>query len=106
MPRCCVNGPRALALTGRVADAALAAGRDPAAVRRVYNVNGSISDGPSAGPFAGPVAQWVDERTVLVHEQGIDAFVLWTDGEPLAQLHRWAEEVAPAVRAAVDAARG
>lgn len=120
-------GPRMLALTGRVADgwvpssswagpdrlaelqeridaAAADAGRDPAAIRRIYNVNGVIQ-AARGGFLAGPVEQWTDELADLALSQGIDTFVLWPTGEPMDQLRRFAEEVAPAVRAAVAGAR-
>ena len=111
-------GPRALALTGRLADgwvpsfrgdltamaamvrrvdeAASAAGRDPAEIRRILNVNGLITDGSSEGPFRGPVDQWVDEIADLVVLHRFDTFILWAEGD--GQLERFAEEVAPAVR--------
>ena len=120
-----VHGPRALQLAGRAADgwvpsfrgelppildmtdrldeAAAAAGRDPAAIRRVLNVGGAITDGRSEGPFRGPAAQWVDQLTDLVVRTGFDTFVLWADGPD--QLARFAEEVVPATRASVAAAR-
>lgn len=120
-----VFGPRALALAGRAADgwvpslrgdadalvamsarlddAARAAGRDPAQIRRVLNVHGLITDGASEGVLRGPVAQWVDELSDLALGAGFDTFVLWAEGE--RQLERFAEEVAPAVRAQVAAER-
>lgn len=120
-----VNGPRALELAGRKADgwvpsyranleqlaqktsrlddAAAAAGRDPADIRRILNVNGEITDGASAGSLRGPVDQWVDELTELAVEYGFDTFILWAEGE--GQLGKFAEQVAPAVRANVAAAR-
>ena len=113
-----VYGPRALALAGRVADgwvpslrgdlgrlvemtarldeAAAAAGRDPGAIRRILNVNGSISDGPSEGLLRGPADQWVDELSDLALGTGFDTFIFWTDDR--GQLAVFAEEVAPAVR--------
>jgi hypothetical protein len=42
------------------------------------------------------VAQWTEELTTLVVEEGFDTFVLWADGP--GQLQRFAEEVVPAVR--------
>jgi alkanesulfonate monooxygenase SsuD/methylene tetrahydromethanopterin reductase-like flavin-dependent oxidoreductase (luciferase family) len=115
-----VYGPRALALAGRVADgwvpslgddvqrirdlsarldeAAVAAGRDPAELRRVLNVGGQITDGASSGLLQGPVDQWVEELTDLAVGWGFDTFVLST--EP-GQVARFAAEVAPAVRAQV-----
>ncbi|MBC3189656.1 LLM class flavin-dependent oxidoreductase [Pseudonocardia sp. C8] len=122
-------GPRMLALTGRSADgwvpstpfvppekladaharideAATAAGRDPAQVQRVYNVFGSIDD-RSGGFLHGPPAQWVDELTGLVVERGMDSFVFGPDGgDPVTQIRRFAEEVAPGVRDAVAEHRG
>ncbi|TDD69343.1 LLM class flavin-dependent oxidoreductase [Jiangella aurantiaca] len=113
-------GPRALALTGRLADgwvpsinadvlrrlpelnervdgAALAAGRDPSGVRRVFNVGGTITDGVSEGYLAGPVSQWIDELSVLAAEHRADVLVF---GGPPSQLRTFAEDVLPAVRAA------
>jgi alkanesulfonate monooxygenase SsuD/methylene tetrahydromethanopterin reductase-like flavin-dependent oxidoreductase (luciferase family) len=120
-----VYGPRALRLAGRVADgwvpsltgdigrlsegsarlddAAAAAGRDPAEIRRVVNVNGQITDGASEGLLRGPVNQWVDELTDLAVGYGFDTFMFWGEGED--QLPRFAEEVAPVVRAQVAAER-
>jgi alkanesulfonate monooxygenase SsuD/methylene tetrahydromethanopterin reductase-like flavin-dependent oxidoreductase (luciferase family) len=121
-----VYGPRALRLTGRLADgwvpslrgeitpladgsarvddAAADAGRDPAEIRRVLNVNGEITDGARSGLLRGPVDQWVDELTDLVVGYGFDTFVFWADVP--GQLHRFAEEVVPAVRTQVAAERG
>jgi alkanesulfonate monooxygenase SsuD/methylene tetrahydromethanopterin reductase-like flavin-dependent oxidoreductase (luciferase family) len=121
-----VYGPRALRLLGRLADgwvpslrgdltllsegsarlddAAAAAGRDPAEIRRVVNVNGQITDGARLGLLRGPVDQWVDELTDLAVGYGVDTFMFWGDGED--QLPRFAEEVVPAVRAEVAAERG
>jgi alkanesulfonate monooxygenase SsuD/methylene tetrahydromethanopterin reductase-like flavin-dependent oxidoreductase (luciferase family) len=90
-------------MTTRLDDAAAAAGRDPGDVRRVVNVNGAVTDGESAGLLRGPVTQWVDELTPLALDLGFDTFVFWGDGP--GQLARFAEEVVPAVRAAITAAR-
>jgi alkanesulfonate monooxygenase SsuD/methylene tetrahydromethanopterin reductase-like flavin-dependent oxidoreductase (luciferase family) len=121
-------GPRMLELTGRIADgwlpssgylpperlreaqrrvddAAAAAGRPVQAVRRIYNVTGEITDGPSRGFLDGPAQRWVDELTELVLDAGVDTFVLWAAEPRARQLERFAGEVAPAVRATVDAAR-
>jgi alkanesulfonate monooxygenase SsuD/methylene tetrahydromethanopterin reductase-like flavin-dependent oxidoreductase (luciferase family) len=120
-----VYGPRALQLAGRLSDgwvpslrgetaflsegaarideAANAAGRDPAQIRRVLNVNGQISDGRREGLLRGPTDQWVDELTDLVVGYGFDTFLFWGEGDD--QLPRFAEEVAPAVRAQVAAER-
>ena len=121
-----VYGPRALRLTGRLADgwvpslrgdvtplvegsarldeAAVEAGRDPADLRRVLNVNGQITGGHRGGLLQGPVDQWVDDLTDLVVGHGFDTFMFWA--EQPGQLARFAEEVVPAVRAQVAAERG
>jgi alkanesulfonate monooxygenase SsuD/methylene tetrahydromethanopterin reductase-like flavin-dependent oxidoreductase (luciferase family) len=121
-----VYGPRALRLAGRLADgwvpslraeiaplaegsvrlddAAAEAGRDPAEIRRVVNVNGQITGGTHHGLLRGPVEQWVDELTDMAVGYGFDTFMFWGEGED--QLPRFAEEVAPAVRAQVAAERG
>lgn len=120
-----VTGPRALKLTGQVADgwvptfrgdltkiadmtrrlddAAAQAGRDPSRIRRILNVNGTITDGASNGMLQGPVNQWADELTDLAINHGFDTFIFWGEGE--GQLQRFAEEVVPAIRTLVAAER-
>ncbi|SNQ49701.1 Flavin-dependent oxidoreductase, F420-dependent methylene-tetrahydromethanopterin reductase [Frankia canadensis] len=133
-------GPRSLAATGRVADgwipghasdwlsdrfrqsrpvidaAAIAAGRDPAAIRTVYNLPGRITDQPlratrdDAGRWAGGSPdQWIEELTGAVLEHGATGFILFapTGGAPDAtSIARWAQEIAPAVREATAKNRG
>lgn len=85
-------------MQARIDDAALAAGRDPTSIRRIYNVMGAIGQGASTKPFSGGVAQWVDELTHLALEVGMDSFVLGLP-EPLGdQLERFIAEIAPRVR--------
>ena len=120
-----VTGPRALKLTGQVADgwvpsfrgdlkkisemtkrlddAAAEAGRDPASIRRILNVNGVITDGPSNGILQGPVTQWADELSNLAITYGFDTFIFWGEGQ--GQLDRFSNEVVPAVRAQVAVER-
>jgi alkanesulfonate monooxygenase SsuD/methylene tetrahydromethanopterin reductase-like flavin-dependent oxidoreductase (luciferase family) len=116
-------GPRMLALTGAVADgwlpshaflgvdelpaaiariddAAQAAGRDPAHLRRVYNISGLIAPETSE-PFRGTVEQWT-EQLLAVDALGMNGFVYWPADDHERQLARFAEEVVPAVRAALD----
>ena len=88
----------------RIDDAAASAGRDPVDIRRVVNVNGQITDRARLGLLRGPVDQWVDELTDLAVGYGFDTFLFWGEGDD--QLPRFAEEVAPAVRAQVTAERG
>lgn len=107
-----VYGPRALRLLGEKADgwvpsiprmpveelvpkhtiideAARAAGRRPEDIRRICNVNGVITDGPSEGFLRGPADQWVDELSDLVGEHRVDGFVLWPDGDMIDQTARF-----------------
>ena len=88
----------------RIDDAAAAAGRDPAAIRRLYNLSGRI--GPGGGGFLdGPPGQWVEQLLPLVVETGMDTFVLGPSESPASQLQTFAAEVAPALREAVTAHR-
>ncbi|WP_448072417.1 LLM class flavin-dependent oxidoreductase [Georgenia yuyongxinii] len=109
--------PRMLRLTGRLADgwlpsaswmrpeglaaanaaiddAARAAGRSPAAVRRLYNVDGSFGDG--AGLLDGPAEVWVEQLAELAVTEGMGTFILAADDED--KVRRWGAEVAPGVR--------
>jgi alkanesulfonate monooxygenase SsuD/methylene tetrahydromethanopterin reductase-like flavin-dependent oxidoreductase (luciferase family) len=117
--------PRMLELTGRLADgwlpsqgyaapeelaemneridaAAVEAGRDPADVKRLYNVNGSFS---GDGFLHGPPSVWVEQLAGLALDEGISGFVMMADVVDRRDLHRYAEEVAPAVRELVEAER-
>jgi alkanesulfonate monooxygenase SsuD/methylene tetrahydromethanopterin reductase-like flavin-dependent oxidoreductase (luciferase family) len=125
-------GPRALRLTGRVADGwvpslrgdsgslaemaaqvdagATEAGREPGQIRRVLNINGQITDGKSEGLLRGPVNQWVEQLTDLAVGLGFDTFVLWHDAESPSGAggsghERFIDEIAPAVRELVERER-
>jgi alkanesulfonate monooxygenase SsuD/methylene tetrahydromethanopterin reductase-like flavin-dependent oxidoreductase (luciferase family) len=116
-------GPRMLALTGaradgwlpsyaylgldalpaavrRIDEAAAQAGRDPASIRKIYNISGVIEAG-STGPFRGPVGQWTDRLVELVRTVGMNGFVLWPERDHDQQIRTFATEVVPAVRAAL-----
>ena len=94
------SSPDALAqMRQRVDDAATAAGRDPRAIRRILNVGGTIADAPASKLLHGPPAHWIETLTGFVTELGFDGFVLWPDGDVLAQVERFAAEVVPGVRA-------
>jgi hypothetical protein len=88
---------------GRIIDdAAAAAGRDPASVRRVLNVGGAIE--PSRGEgLVGPASYWEEELTRLALEVGFDAFVFWPAHDEEEQIEAFAAEVIPSVREAVAA---
>ncbi|MFN2526868.1 MAG: LLM class flavin-dependent oxidoreductase [Actinomycetota bacterium] len=88
-------------MTNRLEDAARAAGREPQEIRRVLNVSGAITDGPSEGSLRGPVDQWADELTELAMDYAFDTFIFWGEGE--SQLERFAEEVVPTTRALLQA---
>jgi alkanesulfonate monooxygenase SsuD/methylene tetrahydromethanopterin reductase-like flavin-dependent oxidoreductase (luciferase family) len=87
---------------GRVDEAARAAGRDPSEIRRLYNLGGTITDGPVQELLAGPPSHWIEELTRFNVELGFDTFVFWPREDPVAQLERFAQEVAPGVREAVQ----
>jgi alkanesulfonate monooxygenase SsuD/methylene tetrahydromethanopterin reductase-like flavin-dependent oxidoreductase (luciferase family) len=126
--------PRALALTGRVADgwaaplmnymppsaaaeahigidrAAVGAGRDPREIRRIYNVPGTFtSSAPAPASDAdeaivGPPDHWADVLTHLALDLGFATFALIAPPDPDA-LKTFIEQVAPQVRERVAAAR-
>jgi alkanesulfonate monooxygenase SsuD/methylene tetrahydromethanopterin reductase-like flavin-dependent oxidoreductase (luciferase family) len=96
---------RLAAAQARIDDAAAAAGREPAAIRRLYNISGRITDGAGGGFLDGPAGQWVEQLLPLVVESGVDTFVLWPSESPADQLQAFAAEVAPALREAVAAHR-
>lgn len=128
-----VTGPRALRLTGELADgwvpsmayvppvqaasssaiideAARTAGRGPAAIRRIYNIAGEFAPAIEAGTsgddaqIVGPPGHWIDVLTHLAVDLGFSSFVLW--GEPDApRLRIFIEEIAPAVKERVAKAR-
>jgi alkanesulfonate monooxygenase SsuD/methylene tetrahydromethanopterin reductase-like flavin-dependent oxidoreductase (luciferase family) len=128
-----VVGPKALALCGKIGDgwvpsmayvtpgqairsnaiideAAAEAGRDPAAIRRVYNISGTFAPTNTKADdidheIVGPPEHWVEVLTHYVLDIGFSTFVLW--GRPdEATLRTYIEEVTPAVRERVAAARG
>jgi alkanesulfonate monooxygenase SsuD/methylene tetrahydromethanopterin reductase-like flavin-dependent oxidoreductase (luciferase family) len=75
----------------RIDDAAAAAGRDPAAIRRVLNVGANLS---------------ADDFAVLAVEYGFDTFVVGGSPDDPDGLKRFLEEVAPRVRELVREGRG
>ncbi|KUG53327.1 5,10-methylene tetrahydromethanopterin reductase [Serinicoccus chungangensis] len=116
--------PRMLLLTGRLADAwvpsmgyadppdlpalaavvdeaALAAGRPPGSVRRIYNITGRFGTG--GGFLRGTPAQWAEQLAELTVTVGMSSYVLGTDDADVVR--RFAAEVAPATRELVEAER-
>jgi alkanesulfonate monooxygenase SsuD/methylene tetrahydromethanopterin reductase-like flavin-dependent oxidoreductase (luciferase family) len=128
-----VLGPRALRLTGELADgwvpsmaympparaatanaiidaAAQSAGRDPSAIRRIYNIGGDVAPVIESGAsdedtqIIGPRDHWIETLTRLAVDHGFSTFVLW--GVPTApRLRMFIEEIAPAVRERVAGIR-
>lgn len=92
------------AMTRTIDEAARATGRDPAAIRRVYNVNGRFS-AAERGFLQGPPRVWIEQLAELALEQGMSVFVLAPGVDAEGDLRRFAEEVAPGVREAVERAR-
>ncbi|GHF20081.1 hypothetical protein GCM10017786_62600 [Amycolatopsis deserti] len=111
-------GPRMLRLTGTLADgwlpsmtrippaglpaanaiidaAAAHADRDPAAIRRLYNLS---------PPALGHPRDWPGRLAELALTHGVSAFLLPAEGPDLVRL--FATEIAPAVRELVATARG
>jgi alkanesulfonate monooxygenase SsuD/methylene tetrahydromethanopterin reductase-like flavin-dependent oxidoreductase (luciferase family) len=93
-------------LHARIDQAAEAAGRSPEDVRRVYNLMGLIQAARGDQPLVGPVSQWVNELTRYAVDHGMDTFVYWPVDDHVRQLEVFAQEVGPAVRAAVARERG
>ena len=122
-------GPRSLRQTGRLADGWVPsirpdvlhklaemnarvdegtadAGREPSAVRRIFNVSGVVTDGGSEGFLRGPADQWADELASLAVDHRADTLVFWAgEGDGRDQLRRFAEEVVPATRERIGATR-
>jgi alkanesulfonate monooxygenase SsuD/methylene tetrahydromethanopterin reductase-like flavin-dependent oxidoreductase (luciferase family)/hemerythrin-like domain-containing protein len=88
-------------LNAIIDDAAVAAGREPASVRRLYNINGRFAGG--AGFLDGAPRDWAEQLAELTLTTGMSTYILASDDA--ATLQRFAQEVAPAVRELVDAQR-
>lgn len=123
--------PRMLALTGRLTDgwvvslpliapedvpeaasaidrAARSAGRDPTSIRRVYNIPGAITDDEptpaesQAGRLVGSPDRWIETLTRWARELRFDTFMFVPIDGGADQVTRFAAEVAPGVRAALN----
>ena len=123
------QSPRLLRLTGRLADgwaapipsylpyeewgaaqeridiAAREAGRDPAAIRRIAQVVGTITSEPGspwlasgAAPVRGTAAQWTDVIHHLTTELHFDTVILWPELASVDQIERFSRDVIPAAR--------
>ncbi|WP_375487338.1 LLM class flavin-dependent oxidoreductase [uncultured Mycobacterium sp.] len=126
-------GPRALELTGRVADgwaapipnylahedrgqaqdridaAARAAGRDPRDIRRLAHLPGIVTDGRDDGAptgndaVVGPAQRWVETIAHFVRDLRYDTVIFRPDETSETQLRRFTDEVVPGVRATLGA---
>ncbi|HLR94155.1 MAG TPA: LLM class flavin-dependent oxidoreductase [Jiangellaceae bacterium] len=99
--------PEALnAMNARIDDAAQQAGRSPADIRRLYNINGSFTgdrSGGAQGFLQGPPQAWVEQLAELTLTEGISGYILGTDSAD--DIRRFAAEVVPAVVELVTAER-
>jgi hypothetical protein len=90
--------PEKLAGANEIIDAAAeAAGRSTSDIRRLYNVVGTFT-GSGAEFLRGPAEVWVEQLAELALTEGMSTFILMVDRDGEADLRRFAEEVAPAVR--------
>jgi len=84
------------------------AGRDPSSILRVANLVGSITnhqdDGQPRGnaPLEGMSVYWIEVLTSLALATRFDAFIFWPEVSSNEQIERFAREVAPGVREAVE----
>jgi alkanesulfonate monooxygenase SsuD/methylene tetrahydromethanopterin reductase-like flavin-dependent oxidoreductase (luciferase family) len=85
-------------------DAAVEAGRDPAAVRRLVNISGRFT-AEGGGFLEGPSRLWAEYLLPFALNHGVGTFILASD-DP-ATIERFAAEVAPHIReeVAVERAR-
>ncbi len=93
------------AMQHSIDESAQAEGRAPRDIRRIYNLPGEITDGPMRGLLLGPVAHWVENLTHFALDLGFDTLVFWPSTDPVHQTERFAQEIVPAVRTAVERAR-
>lgn len=121
-------GPKANALTGRIADgwaapiphylpyekwqgaqqiisaSALDAGRDPGDIMRMAQLVGDITEAPGSvtlrgeEPIRTDAAEWARILADLATDTGFDTFVYWPESPDEIQLRRWVAEVVPRVR--------
>ena len=96
-------GPDELrAMNAAIDEAAVEAGRDPAEIRRLYNINGQFTAGGS-GFLVGPPKVWAEQLAELTLDQGMSGYLVTGDDPDV--IRRFGSEVAPAVRDLVDAER-
>ena len=89
-------------LNSRVDEAALAAGRAPQDIRRIYNIFGQFGTG--SGLLRGTPKDWAEQLTDLAVGIGMSTFIVGADDPDF--LRRFAAEVVPLTRELVAAERG
>jgi alkanesulfonate monooxygenase SsuD/methylene tetrahydromethanopterin reductase-like flavin-dependent oxidoreductase (luciferase family) len=105
VPTLAYAGPEELGRMTRLLDeAARDAGREPAEIRRLYNIAGTFGE-RATGYLQGPPSLWAEQLTELVLTHGMSGFILGPGSDAAGDLRRFAEEVAPAVAEAVAQAR-
>jgi alkanesulfonate monooxygenase SsuD/methylene tetrahydromethanopterin reductase-like flavin-dependent oxidoreductase (luciferase family) len=94
-----------LPLQERIDDGARRAGRDPAAIRRGYNLMGVIElpGRPAvrpkrAGTTFGPVDHWVEQIVGYYRVQRMDTFAFWPLADEETQARAFIEQVVPEVK--------
>jgi hemerythrin-like domain-containing protein len=89
-------------MNAAIDEAALGAGRQPADVRRLYNIAGSFAD-HGTGFLDGPAHMWAEQLAELTLTQGMSGYIVMGDDPDV--IRRFAAEVAPAVRELVATER-
>lgn len=85
-------------------DAASAAGRDPADIRRLLNIGGALQEERREKLLTGPPEQWAEQLAELAVDYGMSTFIL--SGDDPHAIVTFGQEVAPATRELVAKARG
>ncbi len=95
IPSAAYAPPEALgAMNATIDEAALAAGRRPEDIRRMYNVTATLGSGDAT--LRGTPAEWAEQLVEITIAHGMSTYILATDDA--TTLRRWAEETAPAAR--------
>lgn len=94
--------PELAEMNRHIDEAALAAGRDPGAIRRFLNIGGQFSS-QRGGFLQGPPDQWAEEIAEVALTYGTSGFILMSDDTAMTQT--FAAEVVPAVKELVGPVR-
>ena len=99
-----MRGLEQLSESNKIIDeAAVKAGREPSAIRRLLNVNGRFATEASNELLVGPPAQWAEQLAALVLDYGMSTFIVM--GDDSRTIAAFGQEVAPATRELVAAER-